>query len=251
MNRSPILTPAMDEAPSRAERRDSSRKRNRLLLGIGGVVVVLAIIAAAIALAGGGSDNTTKAAGAASTTAAPQTNVSLQLGDVSAASAGPPAQLTPQQSQAVLAVINSYLTTATVDPLRSAKPAGDLSTLFGAGALAQVTGPDRAVMVDEGLPKVTGNLDVTSQPVTVVGLADQTGAIVLATASIDLDIEGVTKVKGPPLRILRKGDLVLTPDATGAWKVTAFNVAVARTGAGIDPTTTTAPPPTTTKKGSK
>ena len=68
----------------------------------------------------------------------------------------------------------------------------------------------------------------------MVGLGDQGGAIVLATATIDLDIQGVTATKGDPLRILRKGDLVLTPDASGAWKVTAFNIAVARSGGGID-----------------
>ena len=176
--------------------------------------------------------------------------MALKLGDVSTDSAGPPAQLTPEQSQAILKVVGDYLTAATVDPLRSAKPAGDLSPLFSAGALARVTGPDRAVMVDEGLPKVTGDLDVTAQPVAVVGLADQGGGIVLATATIDLDIQGVTAAKGGPLRILRKGDLVLSPDGSGAWKVTAFNIAVARSGAGLDaPATTT--PTATTAKGSK
>ena len=105
-------------------------------------------------------------------------------------------------------------------------------------------------MLDEGLPKVTGDLNVAGQPVKVVALADQGGAIVLATATLDLDIQGATKVPGAPLRILRKGDLVLAPDACGAWKVTAFNLAVARAGAGLDPTTTTAPT-ATTKKGSR
>ena len=244
----------MDEAKSRADLRDQSRRRQsqrnrRLLLGIGGGVIVVAIIAIVVALAGGGGGGKSTSAGHA-TTVVPNTNVSLQLGDVSADSAGPPAQLAPEQSQAILKVVGDYLTAATVDPLRSAKPAGDLSALFGAGALARVTGPDRPVMLDEGLPKVTGDLNVTAQPVAVVALADQGGGIVLATATIDLDIQGVTAVKGAPLRILRKGDLVLSPDASGAWKVTAFNIAVARSGAGLDPVTTTAPTVTTTK-GSK
>jgi hypothetical protein len=239
----------MDEAQSRAERRDQSRKRNRLLLGIGGGALVVAIIAVVVALAGGGGDDKGTPAQQA-TTVVPNTNVSLQLGDVSTDSAGPPAQLPPEQSQAILKLVGDYLTAATVDPLRSAKPAGDLSALFGAGALARVTGPDRAVMLDEGLPKVTGDLNVTAQPVAVVALADQGGSIVLATATIDLDIQGVIAGNGDPLRILRKGDLVLSPDASGAWKVTAFNIAVARSGGGLDPTTTTTPTATTTK-GSK
>ena len=69
----------------------------------------------------------------------------------------------------------------------------------------------------------------------------------LATATIDLDIQGVTTTKADPLRIVRKGDLVLSPDASGAWKVTAFNIAVARSGGGIDAPATTTPAPTTTK----
>jgi hypothetical protein len=242
----------MDEAISRADPRDQSlvrqpRRNRRLLRGIGSGLLVATIVA--FAGCGGGGDDKGKAA-APSTTKVPNTNVSLQLGEVSADSAGPPAQLSPAQSQAILKVVGDYLTAATVDPLRSAKPADDLSALFTAGALARVTGPDRPVMVDEGLPKVTGDLDVTAQPVKVVGLGDQAGTIVLATATIDLDIQGVTADKGAPLRILRKGDLVLSPDPTGAWRVTAFNVAVARSGGGLDPTTTTAPT-ATTSKGSK
>lgn len=242
----------MDEAPSRAELRDQSRKRQsaknrRLLLGIGAGVLVVAIIAVVIAVVAGGGDDTGKRA---TTVPAAKTNVSLQLGNVSADSAGPPAQLAPEQSQAIMKVVGDYLEAATVDPLRSAKPAGDLSALFDAGALARVTGVDRGVMLDEGLPKVTGDLDIAAQPVGIVALADRSGTIVLATATIDLDIKGVTAMKGvEPLRILRRGDLVLAPDPSGAWKVTAFNIAVARTGAGLDPTTTA--PTSTTRKGSK
>jgi hypothetical protein len=199
---------------------------------------------------GGGGDDKQGKRAAPATTVVPNTNVSLRLGDVSADSAGPPVQVSPQQSQAILKVVGDYLTAATVNPLRSAQPAGDLSSLFGAGALARVTGPDRAVMVDEGLPKVTGDLNVTAQPIAVVGLGDQGGAIVLATATIDLDIQGVTTTKGDLLHIVRKGDLVLTPDPSGAWKVTAFNIAVVRSGGGIDAPATTGAP-TTTTKGSK
>ncbi len=176
------------------------------------MLVVAGIVALAGCGGGGGGDDQGKRA-TPSTTVVPNTNVSLQLGDVSADSAGPPAQVSPEQSQAILKVVGDYLTAATVNPLRSAQPAGDLSALFGAGALARVTGPDRAVLVDEGLPKVTGDLNVTAQPIAVVGLGDQGGAIVLATATIDLDIQGVTTTRNDPLRIVRKGDLVLTPDA--------------------------------------
>ncbi len=240
----------MDEAPSRADRREQ-QKRTRLLVGIGGGILAIALIAVVVALVvgGGGGDDGKKTA-AEETTVAPSTTVSLQLGNVSTDSAGPPAQLTPEQADAVLKVVTDYVDVASVDPLRTAQPAGDLSGIFDAGALARVTGVDRAVMVDEGLPKVTGDLTVTAKPVDVVALADQGGAIVLATASLDLEITGDAHVKAGPLKVARRGELVLAPDASGAWKVTSFNIVVARTGAGLDPTTTTTATPTTVK-GSK
>ncbi len=209
-------------------------------------VAIIAAVVAVVAGGGGGSGTSSEPA-----TSAAKTNVSLRLGNVSADSAGPPAQLAPEQSQAILKVVGDYLEAATVGPLRSAEPAGGLAALFDTGALARVTGADRGVMLDEGLPKVTGDLDIAAQPVGIVALADQSGTIVLATATVDLDIKGVTERKGvEPLRILRKGDLVLAPDPSGVWKVTAFNIAVARTGAGLDPTTTTAPG-SATRRGSK
>jgi hypothetical protein len=245
----------MEEEPPRAERRESAQSRNRrLLFIIGGVVLALVAVALIVVLVsgGGGGGGGKTATKPTASQPAPGTKVTLQLGDVSADSAGPPAQLTPDQAQAVLTVMRNYLTIATVQPLRSGKPAGDLAGVFDPGAIATVNGTDRGVMIDEGLPKVTGELDVAAQPVTVVALADQTGAILLATAKLDVDITGGTKVKGAPLHILRQGDFVLTPDASGAWKVTQYNVTVARSGAGLDPTTTTAATPTTTKKkGSK
>ena len=231
----------MDGATPRAVRRDQSRC-SRLLLGSRTRMVVavsFAIVATVFAgCSGGGSSDSSST----SSTAAPaaKTNVAVPMGEVVADSAGPPAQFTPEQSQAVMKVVTDYLAVATVFPLRTAKPVGDLSGLFDAGALAAVTGVDRPVVLDEGLPKVTGDLNVVGQPVRIVALADQDGGIVLATATLDLDIQGATKVPGSPLRILRRGDLVLAPDAGGAWKVTGYNLAVARAGAGLDPTTTTA-----------
>src|SRR5258705_9795052 len=106
-NRSPILTPVMDQAASRAELRNESRKgrsakNRRLLVAIGVGVLVVAIVGVLIAvLAGGGGDNG-GAAKEATTVPDKSTNVSLQLGKVSAESAGPPAQLTSEQSQAIM-----------------------------------------------------------------------------------------------------------------------------------------------------
>ncbi len=169
-----------------------------------------------------------------------QNSVTLPLGDVTADSAGPPVTVSPEQSQQVLDVLGNYVKGATVQPLRSAAPAtADFATVFDAGTLAQATTTDRGVVLDEGLPKVTGSLDVVAQPIALVGLGDQGGNLTLVTAAVVMDVKGKTAVKGAPLHIARKADFVLAPDVTGAWRVTAYSMVVVRSGAGLDTTTTT------------
>ena len=81
----------MEGAPSRAERRDSSRDRQRkLLVGIGGGVLALVIVALIVVLVAGGGDNGKKRAKHAGTLPVPGTKLTLVLGDVSTESAGPP-----------------------------------------------------------------------------------------------------------------------------------------------------------------
>src|SRR5262245_59861094 len=106
----------MDDAPSLADRREQ-QKHARRLVGIGGGILAVAVIAIVVLLLAGGGDDTKQ--GAEDTTVAPATNVSLQLGNVSTESAGPPAQLTSEQANAVLKVVTDYVDTATVDPLRT------------------------------------------------------------------------------------------------------------------------------------
>jgi hypothetical protein len=203
-------------------------------------LVALAVVA--LASCSGGDDD--KAA--PTTTVAPNTTIDIKLGDVSADSAGAPTTVSPDQSQRVLDALITYVKGATVEPLRSGKPAtADFSGAFDANTLASATTTDRAVVLDEGLPRVTGDLDVTSEPVAVLGLGDQGGNLALVNAALNLDITGVTKAKGGPLHVIRRADLVLQPDPAGTWKITAYTISVAREGAGLTPTTTTGASTTT------
>jgi hypothetical protein len=201
------------------------------------VATVVVVLGAGIALAscsggGGGSDET-------QTTRAPTTSVDIPLGAVTADSAGAPVAVAPDQSQHVLDAITAYVKGATEQPLRTGKPTtADFATVFDPNTLASATTTDRGVLFDEGLPRVTGDLTVKAQPVALVGLGDQSGALTLITAQLVVDATGATKAKGGPLHVVRTADLVFQPDASGAWKVTAYNAAVARDGAGLSPTTT-------------
>jgi hypothetical protein len=239
----------MDSAPTRADRRESQReaaRRRRIWLAVGGGLVVIAAIAVAALMLGGSNDsNATKAT---PSTSGPGVTITLQAGDITTDSAGPATSFSAAQAQQALATIRTYVDQAVVKPLRSGEAAGDLSTVFDTGTLARVTGIDRGVMVEEGLPKVTGALTIVAKPVNFVGLGDQSGNLVLVTASVQFTVDGTIAGIKAPLRIEQNGDLVLAPDASGVWKVTSYRMAVTRSGGGIDTTTTSTPATTKAAK---
>ena len=152
-----------------------TRRRRWISVAVGATVVAAIALVLALTLGGSGDGGSgSKHSAQPVTTAAPRVgdHVSLVLGDVSADGVGPAATVSPQQSHQVLDLVGRYVKAATVAPLRSAQPVtGDLSTVFDPAALAQVNGADRAIALDEGLPKVTGNLNVVAKPVTIVGSA--------------------------------------------------------------------------------
>ena len=203
------------------------------------IAVACALVAALGMAACSGGDSDPKAS-KPTTTLSRSTNLDMPLGDVAADSAGPPTTVSPEQAQQVLDVLTTYVKVATVQPLRSGTPTtADFATLFDAATLASVTSSDRAVVLDEGLPKVTGTLDVVSTPVGMLGLGDQSGNLTLVNAAMILDAKGQTAVKGDPLHIVRRADFVLQPADAGGWKITAYSMVVTRDGAGLSPTTTT------------
>jgi hypothetical protein len=242
VNEPGAVPPAREVPPAtRAERRELTRKRTRMLTGAAvALVALIALAGVAIVGLGGGSDD--KTAGPATTsTAGPGITITLEAGDLATDSAGPATSFSTSQAQQLLATIRSYVEQAVVKPLRSGEPAGDLSSVFDAGTLARVAGVDRAVMVEEGLPKVTGDIDVVAKPVSFMGLGDQSGNLVLVTASVQFTVDGSIAGVKAPLHVDQRGDLVLAPDASGAWKVTAYRMAVTRSGGGVDTTTSSAP----------
>ncbi|HLM17007.1 MAG TPA: hypothetical protein VK549_04230 [Acidimicrobiia bacterium] len=227
----------------------NARRRRARRRALTSLVAVL-VVAVALASCSGGDDE--KAATTTTTTKArePKTKVNMTLGDVSAASAGAPVTIAADQSQHVLDTLTTYVQDATVQPLRTGKPAtADLGAVFDANTLASATTTDRGILIDEGLPQVTGDLTVTGLPVGLVGLGDQSGNLILITAALAVDATGATKVKGAaPVHILRKANFTLQPDATGAWKITAYDVLVARDGTELSPTSTSGAATTTGAK---
>ena len=226
--------------PTRAERRaqqsnggyDDDDRGGRRGLIIGGVVaaVLLLGVGAAFALgvfSGGGGD---KAAPVAST------NVDLQPGEVQVFWPGlgfEGAHAAPDLPDQVMSVIGEYVDQGIVPGLRTGRVKdADLSTAFDPAALAKLAGDDRAVLLDEGLPKAVGKLTITSTaPTDFAVLNDAQGASLVVTAALDLDIR-VRSAKGP-YDITRTGEFELVPNGSGGWVITGWDLDVSRTGKGL------------------
>ena len=215
-----------------------------------GVVAAVLIVGAGAAFAlgafSGGDDG-------GSEEAAPKisNNVDLQDGTGPGVLAGGSVPMArtcrPELTERIHTVIGEYVDNGIVAGLRSGKVKdADLTDAFDEAALARLKGDDRGVLLDEGLPKATGKLSITSnQPTNIFVLNDGQGVLQVASVVLDLTIH-VTAEKGT-YDIVRTGQLELTPDATRAWKITGWDLNVQRTGVGLpaaQQTPTTAPPPT-------
>ena len=136
----------------------------------------------------------------------------------------------------VLDTLNRYLEAAVLTPLRTGGPAGDLTPLFNAPALAQVVpgGPDRFAFIDENLPPLS---DLRSERAVagLTALAGKDGTVSVVTAGLELRLIG--HVAGAPVTVVRTGELVLMPEG-GTWRIDAYDVKVVRTVAEATTTTT-------------
>lgn len=199
----------------------------------GVVVIALIAVGAVLVLSGGG--------GKSKPTLKASTSVDLKVGATKVESVSTPVPL-PTELPAdvrdkVLAAIGAYVDEGIVAPLRKGTvDDAKLSVAFDTAAAARLTGTDRAVLVDEGLPKAIGEVVVKTPPVPLTALSEVDGKIVLVAADVVLDIssrsqQGVTKIS-------RTGTLVFALQITGDWKITAWTLHVDRSGAGFAPATT-------------
>lgn len=188
---------------------------------------------AAVALSGcsGGKDPSPAPA------APPAQAISFTVSGDEVAAVAPPGPAFPDDVRAkVTSTLERYLDDAVVGPLRSGRPAGDLGPVFTGPALARVNGPDRAALVDEGLP-AAGDLRAEAVTARLAALADAGGAVTVVSAAVELRLrtggaEGLT--------IVRTGDLVLLADGE-AWKIDGYDIRTSRdSGDGVVTTTTAA-----------
>jgi len=147
----------------------------------------------------------------------------------------PPPEVVEQAKAGAVSTLNRYLQVAVIDPLGTGSAVGDLSPVLTASVAKQLAGPDRAALLDEGLPKLD-NIKADRAGVNLTVMAGQSGEVVMVGAEIELKLLG--KAQGTPLTVTRTGEFLLVP-ADGTWKIDGYEIRVTRdTPAGI--TTTTA-----------
>lgn len=136
----------------------------------------------------------------------------------------------------VLATLNRYLEAASLTPLRTAGPAGDLAPLFTSKAAERVVpgGVDRFAVIDEQMPQVS-DLRGESVVARLAALAGADGTMSVVTAGLDVRLVG--HVNGALVTVTRTGELVLVPQG-GTWRIDAYDVKVTRTLADAVTTTT-------------
>jgi hypothetical protein len=157
-------------------------------------------------------------------------SVALKLTTTNVESAGPavafPADVRDQAAQ----VVNTYVEDAVVAALRTGASDPRLTQVFAPDAAAKLSGPDRAVLTDDGVEKATGSIGASKADVALTALADTSGKLLLVSAALTLDVRA--PVAGGTLHVTRFGDLLLAP-AGGTWRVAGYDLAVTRDGPGV------------------
>jgi hypothetical protein len=206
----------MDLAPFCRRARTYGRNAGIAAVALGAVVLT--------ASCGGGGSK------AAATTRAPSdSSINLVPGAVRVAAAGGGGAISDEERDAIMATLDGYVNTATMEPLRG-KPVGDLTGYFTPEAAAALTGTNRDALVDEGFQPATRTVKGTAQPVPLTALADPAGAINLV--GVTLDVTTTTANAAGPVTVHRVGEMVLRRDGN-TWKINSYRIVVGRNGAGI------------------
>jgi len=162
-------------------------------------------------------------------------NVQLTLAGVQNANAGAPATFGDDAASQIMTAVGQYVDRGLVVPVKTGKPATDVSGLFDAGTQAAIQGPDKDVLFESGTPALTGDFKPAAEPVIITALSDGNGQFVLATATFAYRADA--GVEGGTLNTARTIALTFTPE-NGEWKITGYDVSLTRQGAQAEGSTT-------------
>lgn len=220
--------------------------RRALLVAATGVFVVVAGVVAAVVLLAGGDDEPDYPPARPLRLAAPAT-----LDEVFTVS-GEPAQLPPEEVDAIVSTVRGYLDAATIAPLEYdaeaaaeaaedgddgeelPPPPPDLGRFFTDEAAARLDGEDRRALADDHLPHAEHGVSTEGADLRLAALLDEAGAGQVVSATIDVRM--VVRLDEDAVIVERSGELVLER-VDDAWRIGAYHVRVNRTFASTTTTT--------------
>ena len=246
-HRTQVVVPpsATTRAQRQAENRAPDRSGGRSGGTRWGLVATLAVLGVVVVVAAAffvlKKDSTEKSGPAFKTSTA----VDLQPGATKIETVGFSGDLPPDVQNQVLSALGVYVDNGIVAPLRTGKATdASLAATFDTAAIARLAGPDRAIVLDEGLPKAVGKIAVTTPPVPMTALVDRDNKVILVTTDVQFAVKA-RAAKGV-VTINRTGSFVFAPDASGAWKITGWTLSTDRGGPGVTPAPASSDPTTTT-----
>ena len=154
----PVRVAAVGNRPA-AARRQTIGGANLLIGGVAAVLVIAILGFVVLSGGGGGKDAPTFKA---------STAVDLKVGatKVEGVNFSKAVEISADAQNKILSALGTYVENAIVEPLRKGKAVDTaLVASFDAAAAPKVTGADRAILTDEGLPKAVGEIKVTTPPV--------------------------------------------------------------------------------------
>ncbi|MCU1456918.1 MAG: hypothetical protein JWL73_1010 [Actinomycetia bacterium] len=218
---------------------DHTRARQRRTRPALAAAAAAAVVVLVTAGCSGSSKSATSTTKKTTTTKVGKGQVALTVSVPGVESAGQPANIPDDVKATISESVNTYVQGATVQPMQTGQPAADITAMFTAGAAARLA-TDLPVFIDSGLPAASGPVAAKTATLTLTGLAQQDGSVVLVDAALALDVGA--KTQGGTESVQRVADLVYSND-NGTWKIASYDVHVTRTVPGADPSTTTAVTP--------
>ncbi|HUF33734.1 MAG TPA: hypothetical protein VMN58_11065 [Acidimicrobiales bacterium] len=161
----------------------------------------------------------------ATTTTLPDLDLSLTRSELVSDSAAR-SELTDPVRAEVLGVVEELLESASLTPMVTGSVVGDLGALFTTDAGERAGGPDRHLMIDEGLPR-SFRVEVLRSDVGLTGLGGAVEPVQMVVARVRLELRSVSWRGVEVARVARSGDLTLIPTDDG-WRISEYQVSVER-----------------------
>jgi hypothetical protein len=202
------------------------------------VAVVALVAVTPLAACSGGDDDTTAQTPATEKIEVPGSDVTLVASRVHVSSAAGKRGLDTGVKRAVMRQTRRYVEQAIVRPLLQGKKAGSsFGDLFAPGLRRLATKADRAALTDEGVGKVSADLNAPKTKVVVNALVDHRGDLQFVATHFGFKLR--SEINGAPLVINRSTELVFEQTPKDQWIVSSYRVVVTRR-AGSSKTSTSA-----------